>query len=191
MSESDLIDFAILPQSKLNDYENTITKQSSEITRLESLLQSSKEVPKEDNMNNTPNNTEKDKISDTKLDQTASVTEVEKENEKHNPSQEDSTIEPTIKTVENSENTKSNKVQLGKNFNKTCLARQLGHRLSETGFSMPENIEKLLKAAVGTSKKILPNEKEFYEALRDHNLVSMVNNEHKFKTYLRGSFFEI
>ena len=86
---------------------------------------------------------------------------------------------------------KKGKVQIGRNFNRDCLSSQLKHKLMENDFAAPSNIDALLKSAIGRSTKVLPNEKPFYDAIIKINLVSLVTNPHKFKHYIRASFFKI
>ena len=83
------------------------------------------------------------------------------------------------------------KTEKGRNINKQILARQLKHKLEETSYSLPSNTHQLLKSALGGSKKVLANEKSFYEAIISNNLVSLVSNPHKFKQYIRPTFFKI
>lgn len=45
------------------------------------------------------------------------------------------------------------------------------------------NLQQLIKAAIGSSKRTLPNEEKFYKLLLDHQLFHLVKNQHKIKKF--------
>ena len=178
----ELVDYAILPQSRIQHYEDTISQQKSEIEKLQEQhpTPTVKEVDlapeTEDFANDKTDKTPEESLSDTvtkEPNEMVKVQEVETE------------PLPKNKVVEDV------KIEKGKNINKHILARQLKHKLEETDFSIPTNVDELIKSAIGGSKKMFNNEKEFYQAIIDNNLIGLVRNPHKFKTYLRGTFFKI
>ena len=83
------------------------------------------------------------------------------------------------------------KIVKGKNFNRECKAKQLKEKLQDTDYKFPDNIDNLLAAAVGTAKKTLSNEDEFYQKIVSNNLISLVRNSNKFKTYILPGFYRI
>ena len=58
-------------------------------------------------------------------------------------------------------------------------------------FPLPENIDAILAAALGSSKKVLPNKEMFYKAIMSNNLVDLIKNSNKFGKYLKLSFYKI
>ena len=58
-------------------------------------------------------------------------------------------------------------------------------------FPLPENIDAILAAALGLSKKVLPNKEMFYKAIMSNNLVDLIKNSNKFGKYLKLSFYKI
>ena len=56
---------------------------------------------------------------------------------------------------------------------------------------LPFNAAALIQAAIGSSKKVLPNETAFYQVLAAHNLQGLIRNKAKFQAYLRASLFKL
>ena len=97
---------------------------------------------------------------------------------------------PSINVRESLEPTDS-KIIKGKNLNKECRTQQLKEKLKDTNYTTPDNIESILAGAHGRSKKPLPNEEEFYNTIISNNLISLIRNPHKFKKYIRPSFYKV
>ena len=191
MSNDELVDYAILPHSRIQHYEKTIEEQLSKISQQEAEIKSLQEPASKDNADEDNRADNHDKKEETPIPQTETVvpTEAEKPDNEVDPKQEIDNLK---------EGTKKNegpllveKIPKGKNINKECLARQLKHKLKEASYSLPQNVDFLLKSATGGSKKVIPNEKHFYDAIISNNLVSLVSNPHKFNQYIRPTFFKI
>ena len=50
------------------------------------------------------------------------------------------------------------------------------------------NLKQLIKAALGQSPRVLPNEQKFYSLLLQHDLFHLVKNKHKIKKFYPGWF---
>ncbi len=184
-SYDDLIDFAILPQSRVQNYENKIDEQTSTIENL------SKKVTQLENSKSDAES--KNEQEDSSLvDQTPSAKPIV-EDASETAENPDSKAPPPPIPVDRKEELEasSSKLVKGRNYNRLCQARQLKEQLDDVNYAAPDNVDSLLTAAVGTSKKPIPNEEEFYKAIVSHNLISLIRNPNKFKKYIRPTFFKI
>ena len=164
MDSNELIDFAILPQVKVQNYENKIDEQNStietlskKVTHLETALEGSKE-DKENNVeseNSSPFEEPalKEPIVEKPDDSADNIASPEEPKEDFSHSEVGEELD-----------VKSSKIVKGKNLNRQCRVQQLKEKLHDTNYSMPDNIDTLLAAAVGTAKKPISNEDEFYKA---------------------------
>ena len=177
---NDLVDFAILPQSRVQSYETTIDEQKEAIEKLKAEienLEKSNQLPVED---------KKSQICDTKVLPSNSV-----DDEKVKDEEQPSISPPAAKVTETFPETVK-RVEIGRNINRKCLAQQLKHKLNETSYAKPSNIDALVAGAISTSaKKSLPHEEEFYQALKSNNLISLIKNKNKFDRYIRKGFFKV
>ena len=76
---------------------------------------------------------------------------------------------------------------------KTVFQRHFERMLSElekfNGTELAiENMKQLIKAALGQSARVLPNEQKFYSLLMQHDLFHLVKNKHKIKKYFPSWF---
>ena len=76
---------------------------------------------------------------------------------------------------------------------KTILQQRFEKMLGELEkFSGTElaisNLKQLIKAALGQSVRVLPNEQKFYSLLLQHDLFHLVKNKHKIKKYYPSWF---
>ena len=154
------------------------------MTHLETALEGSKE-DKESNFK-SENSSPFEEPSLNKPVVEAPVESVENIDPKEEPKED---VSPT--KVGEELDLKSSKIVKGKNLNRQCRAQQLKEKLHDTNYSMPDNIDTLLAAAVGTAKKPISNEDEFYKAIVSNNLVSLIRNPNKFKKYITPTFFKI
>ena len=187
-SDQSLIDFAILPQQQLQNYEKTIDEQKEAIDKLKAEIQS---LNNSKNENSEPLSSED--VNNPNDDAGMEEVEAEVEEDKKSP--------PPIKVEKDSDPEisqpselvkETKKIDIGKNFNKKCLAQQLKHKLSDTSYVQPSNIDALVAAAVSSAaKKPIANEKEFYEAIKSNHLISLIKCKSKFDQYIRPSFFKI
>ena len=194
-NDQELVDYAIVPHSRIQHYESTIENQQAEINRLQEQVNIPPEEVKLKDDDKVESPAEEVKKKDDE--------KVENKEEKveSSPSEDvgglpkSDTVEPLKEEVADVsiEPPKQEvaKIQRGKNINRQCLTRQLKHKLQEAGCSLPENVDLLLKSAPGSSTKILRNENEFYNAIMSNNLVSLVTNKAKFDYYIRPKFFKI
>ena len=178
MAENDqeLVDYAIVPHSRIQHYESTIENQQVEISRLQEQINTPAEEVKSDDTVDTPAEEVKGKVDD-KVDNKEEEAENTPSGEVGGPPKSD-VVQPLKEEVTDvgKERPKQDgvKIQKGKNINRQCLTRQLKHKLQEAGCSLPENVDLLLKSATGSSTKILRNENEFYNSIMSKNLVSLV-----------------
>ena len=192
--DQDLIDFAILPQTRIQNYEATIDEQKEAIEKLKAeieKIQNSSEV-KED-LPLKDDKTMIDDVEEPKIEEVKDEVEEKKEEEKPmDTSNTNPTKDLDQGNLQEAVSVQVVKPQIGKNINNECLVKQLKHKLNDTNYLKPSNIDALLAAAVSKSaSKLLPNEREFYEALKSNNLISLVRNKKKFDHYIRASFFKI
>ena len=108
------------------------------------------------------------------------------------PSQEDMEPPPPPPIVE--EGKKKNNVKL--KYQKSQIKKLLQHieRLEGgQGVTSLENIDELIKSALGSSRKILPNESTFFSFLFDNNLAHFVKNRWKIRLYYnnRDNWFQV
>ena len=194
-NDQELVDYAIVPHSRIQHYESTIENQQAEINRLQEQVNiPPEEVKLKDDVKVESPAEEVKKKDDEKV-------ENKEEKVESSPSEDvgglpkSDTVEPLKEEVTDVSTEPSKqevaKIQRGKNINRQCLTRQLKHKLQEAGCSLPENVDLLLKSATGSSTKILRNENEFYNAIMSNNLVSLVTNKAKFDYYIRPKFFKI
>ena len=193
-NDKELVDYAIVPHSRIQHYESTVENQQAEINRLQEQVNiPPKEVKlKDDDKVESPAEEVKKK-DDEKV-------ENKEEKVESSPSEDvgglpkSDTVEPLKEEVADVSTDPPKqevaKIQRGKNINRQCLTRQLKHKLQEGGCSLPENVDLLLKSATGSSTKIL-HENEFYNTIMSNNLVSLVTNKAKFDYYIRPKFFKI
>ena len=189
-SDQSLIDFAILPQQQLQNYEKTIDEQKEAIDKLKAEIQS---LTNSKNDNSEPVSSEDVKNPNDDADTEGVEAEAEEDQKSPPP--------PPIKVEKDSDPEisqpselvkETKKIDIGKNFNKKCLAQQLKHKLSDTSYVQPSNIDALVAAAVSSAaKKPIANEKEFYEAIKSNHLISLIKCKSKFDQYIRPSFFKI
>ena len=179
MSQDGLIDFAILPHSRVQNYENKIEELSKKVTDLEGALEGSKDDSESKIEPESPTPTEEPVTQNP-------IVEPPVENAANN----DEKDTPSVDVKESLAPTDS-KIIKGKNLNKECRTQQLKEKLKDTNYVTPDNIESILAGALGRSKKPLPNEEEFYNTIISNNLISLIRNPHKFKKYIRPSFYKI
>lgn len=188
----DLIDFAIVPQSRVQNYElkineqhSTIENLSKKVTQLENVLGDSKSDAESKNDHEDSSRGEKTPSPKPIVEEATETAE--------NPDSKVPPPPPIPTSVDMKEELEasSSKLVKGRNYNRLCKARQLKEKLDDFSYAAPANIDSLLTAAVGTSKKPLPNEEEFYKAIVSHNLISLVRNPNKFKKYISPTFFKI
>ena len=189
-SDQSLIDFAILPQQQLQNYEKTIDEQKEAIDKLKAEIQS---LSNSKNDNSEPLSSEdvKNPNDDADMEEVEAEADEDKRSPPTPPTKVDKDSDPEFSPP--SEPVKeAKKIDIGKNFNKKCLAQQLKHKLSDTNYVQPSNIDALVAAAVSSAaKKTIANEKEFYEAIKSNHLISLVKCKSKFDHYIRPSFFKI
>ena len=75
--------------------------------------------------------------------------------------------------------------------NREVLALQLRDKLGGASARLSPNGDALIRATVGTTKKVLPHEADFYQVLAAHNLQGLIRNKAKFQAYLRASLFKL
>ena len=188
MTDTDeLIDFSILPASRVQNYEQKIEEQYSKIenlnkkvTDLESILEKSKTDAESKSELENLSNAEESISSEPSVKEVSGSIEKTEADKVSPPSVVKETVEPS-----------NCKIIKGKNLNKECRTCQLREKLNDSDFPMPENIDEILAAALGSSKKVLPNEEMFYKAIMSNNLVDLIKNSHKFEKYIKPSFYKI
>ena len=184
MSDTQLQDYAIIPSVQLQTLQ-------SELDRFRNESKTDCTLPVEE----TSINIRPEDISGEKTEnvEQKKMEVVEPEKEKCEP---EITETPHIfaKPITNTTTKKTLKAEKSpqvKNLNKHCRSKQLKEELTHTGTSLPKNIDALISASVGRSKKKLANESEFYQLILDKNLTSLVTNPYKFVQYIKPSMFKI
>ena len=162
--DDELIDYTILPQSKVQNYENKIEEQNSTIENLSKKvahLESSK-IDSENKVEPEPEpeaEAEPELRSEPDLSTTEDLplpdppeTEPNRKDEKVEKPQ---VKEPTLTAEVKDEvaKAKGSKIIKGKNLNKECRIQQLKAKLQDTYYIMPDNIDTISSGAIGTSKK--------------------------------------
>ena len=189
----DLLDFAILPHSRVQNYENKIEEQNStienltkKVTHLENL------VDKPEGDMDGQSGSEPTKISEALTTPKEVNPEPPPESNEIDLNNKEKTLPANGSKTEFGDHKEGEtNIIKGKNINRQCLTRQLKEKLEDTNYKFPDNIDALLAAAVGTKKKAIPNEEEFYHTIISNNLISLVKNSSKFVKYIKPSFFKI
>ena len=65
------------------------------------------------------------------------------------------------------------------------VLKQIERTNNSNNITTLENLDSLLKSALGSSKKILPNEKQFFDFLFENNLGHFVRNRNKINLYYK------
>ena len=118
MSQEGLIDYSIIPFSRVQNYETKIEEQSSTIADLSKKVNHLESLQRDDTVIGGPSEAlrpNEEHQTPTILDETVTADPVSENTEKSD-SNDDPVVKPPLKSV---------KVIKGKNLNRECLARQL------------------------------------------------------------------
>ena len=94
--------------------------------------------------------------------------------------------EPSANLVTTEE--KGKKKELKNSYRSTQIKKilkQIERKSNSKNISELENLDSLLKCALGSSKKILANEKQFFDFLFENNLGHFVRNRNKINLYYK------
>ena len=83
---------------------------------------------------------------------------------------------------------KAKKKELKNMFRATQIKKvlkQIERTSNSEGITNLENLDSLIKSLLGTSKKILPNEREFFEFIFENNLGHFCRNRSKIDLYYK------